>query len=558
MDVSYYSLSSAIVVVAFVCGFVFDLSHSITYSCNTAYSCANETIIQSIANHNNITGYGYKSNYGQASSVVTGAFTFGGAYSAQYMKSAVAGGNEIICGGFKSCDYVQFLNNTEGNILFCEGSTSCANIRDVKAVDVACTDDYSCANSYFSDAYVVDAWSAYSLYNAYFNISERTQNTTFYFGGYYAGLNTTVVCRNDGANNGINCDINCYGNGCFGLKLICATASCAEFNVVCDDCEVYPSFLFSNMTFITDNYNGNNKYNNDLHLMNQLNIMEIGEELNNECDNNLDSTQDDYYIGVHYFGITDSSDSSVICCRGFASCIYASFALPTSDPGAVYNIICSGWYTCYQTDISTLTGNSNMWCITTRSCYDSDISSTIGSSIGDYNSTVYCAGFQACAFSDIDSVSSLYATARSAASSSSIYGVANIYVYGGVAPLDSAQIYSDGVGIMNIYFDSYDAGYNVFINCESGDKCFIRCLTTGACSDSTKLNCMGLCVVDCGDSLGCPEVIAPTSAPTDLPTVSGMYCTLILVFFWLNFGYAWTGVPPTILCSLHSFSKLLS
>ena len=365
MDFIPYFLSHHTVIIVFICGFVFDLSYSTTYSCNTAYSCANETIIQSIANDDDIEGYGYKSNYGPVSSVITRSFEFGGAYSAQYMQSAVAAGSSVTCGGFKSCDQIQFLNNTEGYSLWCQGSASCANIKDMKGYYVACTDDYSCANSYFSDVSIVAGWSAYSLYNAYFNMTERSQDTTFYFNGYYAGLNATVVCRNDGATSGINCNIRCYGNGCFGVKLICATTTsttlCDEFDIDCNDCEVYPSFLFSNMTFITDNYNKNDKYNNHLHLINQLNIMQIGEELNNECDSNLNYTQDDYNIGVHAFSITNSSDSSVLCCRGFASCIHASITLPTSDPSAVYNVVCSGWYACDSSDIFTLTHNSGMW-----------------------------------------------------------------------------------------------------------------------------------------------------------------------------------------------------
>ena len=193
-----------------------------------------------------------------------------------------------------------------------------------------------------------------------------------------------------------------------------------------------------------------------------------------------------------------------------------------------------------------------MWCISGRSCYDSTISTiaTIGDGAQNYNGTVYCGGLESCAYSRIYNVSTLYATAWSALYHSQIYGVSNIYVYGGVSPLNAAKIYSNGIGTMNIYLDSYEAGDNVTINCDFGDYCYIRCLTSGSCRDSTLINCFGTCDVDCDDSLGCPEVIVPTPAPTPLPTISGM--TLSDRFDFEFMCCVWSPPNQTCMCGVRS------
>ena len=49
--------------------------------------------------------------------------------------------------------------------------------------------------------------------------------------GYYAGYNTTFVC-------GINhkCWLNCYGNGCLGMRFICSNQSNSSYcSISCND-----------------------------------------------------------------------------------------------------------------------------------------------------------------------------------------------------------------------------------------------------------------------------------------------------------------------------------
>ena len=135
-------------------------------------------------------------------------------------------------------------------------------------------------------------------------------------------------------------------------------------------------------------------------------------------------------------------------------------------------------------------------------------------------------GSSGCLYADIEGFHEVYCLASYACSQTEITDVPIIYGLGYYA-LNSATIYSGGIGEMNVTVGGYLAGQGLKIYCDGvGDHCTIKCFGT-ACS-STTVYCLwkATCTLDCdinGNETGisCPTLDiykTPTKEPTTIPS----------------------------------------
>ena len=114
-------------------------------------------------------------------------------------------------------------------------------------------------------------------------------------------------------------------------------------------------------------------------------------------------------------------------------------------------------------------------CFGYRSCF----SATIYSNSGD-NSVVSCGTREACQNGLIRNVNTLYLDGVLAFRNGDGYAIKNLYI-GGDVPLYDATFYTDGVGVMNVYFIQVFAGSRSTFHCQRGDFCNIFCQTDWSC-----------------------------------------------------------------------------
>ena len=164
----------------------------------------------------------------------------------------------VHCDALYSCAMINLITN-QGSIvsdsssisanLDCTGEQSClgttVSLTDNTDLDLNCYGDHGCANMNIE----INGTSETTVYgslgaaNAIFNIyadSDSFNSHSFDFWGGASGYNTTINCGGYSL-----CNINCYGDACSNLSLICGdNAQCvvdcsrAELSSVCDDSSV--------------------------------------------------------------------------------------------------------------------------------------------------------------------------------------------------------------------------------------------------------------------------------------------------------------------------------
>ena len=178
------------------------------------------------------------------------------------------------------------------------------------------------------------------------------------------------------------------------------------------------------------------------------------------------------------------------------------------------DVSCSGDSSCYGVSITTI--NGNVTCSGSESCRYS--------SVGGSCKNVYCTSTRSCSDSTLSHIKKIYANGEYSAASTNISNVSFIYAYG-ARSLKNSQITQE-TGTIEVYLYGLYAGDGLFIDCQTGANCFIRCDGTG-CNNVT-LTCDGSCFVYCDDShnIDCPNgYIGPTSSPSNTPTQALQYST---------------------------------
>ena len=195
--------------------------------------------------------------------------------------------------------------------------------------------------------------------------------------GYYAGYNTTLIC-------GIShkCWLNCYGNGCLGMRFVCDNSSQGNTSnssycfVSCNETQsISCPVIYGSVNDV--DYDDLSPIDFILDIARVSEINEINCELQN-------ATTVDYCELYQNIGISLESVGN-LCLRGGAAVRDVS-SLVTTGNGS--GIVCSGTLSCYSTSlISAMNMNSIVECGGSAACAHSGINT---------NSTVVCTAYGSC------------------------------------------------------------------------------------------------------------------------------------------------------------------
>lgn len=483
----------------------FIVSNFALYECPHELSCANDSISTiHTSNDSGIACRGYKSCW-HASSIKTDNKTYcAGGWSCENTNTIVT--NNLLCRATNGCSDITNITliNTLGAV-DCAGVKSCTNsqFRYTNPDHLSCFGDSSCQNVILNNAKDIGFYGEYSAIGAVINpngtIVEENELIVGFW-GYFSGYNATVHCW-----SGQTCEIECFGNGCFGVNVICAGGSICNFN--CDNGILCPNKDSPNATFIAPKYD----------IIEQTTQYEqlcetdpIDSMVDTRCMDFLECTNREMDIDLIGDGIFDS-----ICCVADSSCENMDLLSVNSD----YDIICSAHESCMGSIIqgSGKYSNSSVYCHGSDSCF--------GSTISDI-SKIYCGAHWGCHLATLQNVDTIFCSGFISCEGVIFYDVNTIYITATQA-LTRAMINTtstewdcDNVNNINIEILTADAVEDLEIYCNSGNKCNINCGVYGACDDSIMIYCVGEgndennCNVTCdvSDSSLCPTVVSTGTA----------------------------------------------
>ena len=507
------------------------------------YSCSNTTISTTL-DSGVYQCYSYKSCT-HSTINVTGSgdgMRCQGAFSCKNSDSLSAYNNgRVECRGAGACFNVE--NIYAGNECQCDGILACANsIISCNDNTVYCRGEYSCMNSIISNVSLVMMTALHSGLNA---IIINPSKVRFY--SYFSGYNTSIICE-----SGHNCDIECYGNGCYFTNFVCEnSASC---NVE------YKTNIF--LINRSDMYNNTNEYINDLNsqILNKINdknatiydqfeeylpmsnMYSINSSLNmisnHEmiCNNNndaqtqilnCDSKQDCEGDLISFY----ENNLNVVCCSGYDGCQSATIEMYNDNDhndSDITRLLCFGDAGCDKANITgdnalgvsssiTIIENTEVYCEGKLSCDETRLTNL---------DKVYCSGEDSCGYTIIKNINFLMCTGNDACYYSDI---SNVYIIYG-ASKESLQRSNITLNNFNniysstIYLLSYDATKDTKIVCGLNHTCNIICGVYGSCK-SLEIDCsFGKCEITCdidinGGIENCP-IIINTTQPTTFPSIN--------------------------------------
>ena len=511
--------------------------------CEPAWSCEKATL-----EAGEVFCRGYKSCFNCESITATSSgITCGAGYSCKE-SGYIFADNFIYCLGTASCANTNYVEVNDSQIS-CDGSSSCQHSSLIAiSNDINCWGEYSCYGSNLTAARNIHFWGSYSGVNSLITSTLTDTEFCINFYGYFAGYNTTIIC-----NDGYECEINCFGNGCVNSFIACHDNSTCEINGPNSD--VNCSFDKSNYNY---NYNNRNlecpiifdindylngiDWKSKYYNYNNTNIIEIeypnndwsltsiaNLQTNNEsCSTNTNNN----YFCADFAACANSiistnqngTESSVICCIGDDSCRWSSIRTNIDNQmGVKHQIFCTSYYSCNDAIISYSSNSNNsytkiagteIYCQAYRSCSKLELND--GSSISvDY---LQCSGDSACVDGNIFNVDVIICSGCYACSNTILTDVTSVYATGETSLAGSTIIARNGSGIvMNISFLGWKAGYETQakyetqIICGIGNECNIKCGVYGSCyySKTTIICYSNECNVEClfSDNSICPRVI---------------------------------------------------
>ena len=346
------------------------------------------------------------------------------------------------CVEYEQCRNIRLTQSEFEDDIYCYGELSCANTTldypntDIPSIE--CFGDSSCLDSkwynIFNQNFQFKSHAAFGISNV--TISSYSSTITGEVYGYYSGYLATIYCYNSS-----QCNINCYGNSCEKLTLICdSTSNCIKSNLVSD-------YRFVNKT----------------------------------------PTEGYYYRGLDLpLAITDATNNHSI--------LYNDDSIVTSMvSNSNHNVCCAAFNSCSIGSNITLTRNahnSGIYCTAYRSCEGGDFVANYGS----LNTTIYCGAKQSCSGAMIIGFTNIYSLGYDALYLAYIEtSVPNSYDY--------MYYYNYNHKFeMNIYLATLSAGGAV-IKCKTNDTLNIYCDEYRACAGIT-LKCFGICNIFCDPKNG--------------------------------------------------------
>ena len=289
--------------------------------------------------------------------------TLEGEYKECINKTTTSSYSHILCAGFYSCISGKFIST---NAFDCDGSMSCYAATTIEGIyynSAYCMDEYSCAfvSDYCDVSFPNSAQtgeifchSKFGMYNSSVNSSGAKIVNAYYF-GYYCGFRSRLICREDSI-----CNINCFGNGCYGLDLVCS----GDCNVICDiinstSCPNLHAIIINNsesaigiyndtlLSLIDDVYKGHNitwlisKRENNIRSIIPDSYIDIYHQLYNvkhelvrnnysihagltgcfkACVNTSDCVDEWIEFEVNTNKSNNNNNNSNLCCLGYESC----------------------------------------------------------------------------------------------------------------------------------------------------------------------------------------------------------------------------------------------
>lgn len=392
--------ASTVLVICFV-----TLVNSQYRECHDAFECYNETIYQE-----------------------TGIFSDGLFSAAQSW--ITLDDAELECYGEQSCygAYISTIGAPDGD--------------DPYGYSLKCYGEHSCSYSAYNltDRGTMSFYASLALANSWINVTEASNNGwRFDFYGGFSGYGSTIMCDDDSP-----CEINCYGNGCNNLTLLCKVRDFdnndnindyeildnCNFDIDCDDSEknsycpygydlgmysdlipnLYESDMYSlsNMTDMDDYLTRVSSISNSKMLCNDSNYSIMTDELiccgkENSCD------EEHIYLGE----FNDSSlDGIAIRCDGLKSCTGTIDGNKddNGNNGTAYDIIAYNGGNIY------ITGEQAGWHRKISTDFDSDI---------------ICSAYKSCRESILSVAGNVYLTGHEAGYRSTVKDIENnVYVYG--------------------------------------------------------------------------------------------------------------------------------
>ena len=497
------------------------VTHSIdniglVYFCRDPFECSNQTFVQT-ATDETLGAFGYKSATGQDTTLYGYKLMVLGAYSGENANNLTSTIDITECSGLMSCANANILTSTD-NYVSCSATLSCygSNIHVVNSHPYAlyCSGDMGCAYSTISSTMVIKAYGSYSLYNAIIvntqfpsSMSTSVSIIVDLYGGY-SGYNASIY--HIGVRNYV---INCYGNGCYGLNLICNNSDCSGFNVFCGtgQADACPNFIITNVSSISNTITANN---DDIIVFNSI---ELEEKTRNYCDEYLDTS---YVYDILEEMLSASSIVNYnggVCCQGYSSCRDA-----TEIIGYNGDIVCNARSSCrYAGEISALARNGSVYCLGLYSCQGSKI--TLNGNNGINNNGIVFCDVQGCGGATISNGEYVYCNGYYSCTNTTIINTENIYILG-FSPALEMNIFSSGIGTMNVYFNSRLAGRFVTVYCNQSDICNVYCQTTDSCFNenvNTTIYCIGECTITCDEgTTGCPVAFGNVTNRTATTTTT--------------------------------------
>ena len=539
--------------------------------CTEYESCFNQSIY--FSNNNGFGCHGAKScidcDIDTTSLPCYGYGTCSGYKSKTYSR------NNTYCFGSNSC--LQENITSDGAIL-CYGYNTCLN-NNIKMTSHLkplwiCSSIHSCSNTIFkcdtsySDYYIINTRFIHMYFSGAFN----GYNTSIYNNGndiyilgqgYYSLYGLTVYCTSI---NSI-CIVNCYGNGCVGLTMVCddSVLTC-QYKCQDKECESYKHLvtIYNNSdTEIDSSYNKQN-INDSIASYDEIAI--LVNDILMHYNKNLRLFPDSSY-SINLIGSSGFCQQNSTLFFGDYLQEYGKTLIVNENE----NICCLGTYSCYKSMINTNVHDSNptVYCGAVGSCSQSTFNNInsvyilggialYGSNVTDFDAVIVCSAVDSCAESFISNGSIVVCMSFKACSNTTITKVQTVIAIGyqslyycqlidveTILLLSTQSLYHTTISDISISMEKFE------LYCQNDDSmCHEIANSTGTqlyCYDYTSISItidgMDFNATNVSNLLYCSvNSNSPSISPTVSPTKSQFTHNIDLIVSWLETSTVQIGI----------------
>ena len=490
--------------------------------------------------------------------------------------------SRLICNGYGTCSG-DTSQTYSGDSTYCEGSNSCLHGNISSDSAIVCNGYNSCSNSHIQlTSHTTPFWlciSTHSCSNSIF-MCNQSYDELFNFNkrlihiiieGVFSGYSTSVYNNgNDMYLRGIGyyslygltaycttyssiCIVDCYGNSCVGLTLVCdysAVASC-EVQCVDDQCNTYQNLW----TIIDVNINGSSKqtsydemailvdsilihYDKNFRLLPNDTVIDLIDS-NGYCkDSNFVFVDLKQTLDTPLVINSTKNENSNVCCLAGYSCWHLSVNVTaqTNWPGPT--LYCAGASACGQSSFRNV---DSVYVLGSAALYES--------SVTNFDGIVVCSAESSCWESIISNGSILVCMSAYSCSGITISNVQTVIAMGYYSLVDCQFIAVER--IMLLALNSGDIGLSTYsidmdnfeLYCQNGDsvcQAFHNDADNGLyCYNSSNVSInvggIDLSATNVSNLVYCShDSHAPSMSPTASPTESAFEREIGILLSWLE------------------------